>query len=333
MKTVVDLVTSLKNYLVGKSSVAPIEADPTDSSASYSIGDQFYISNVLYEAIASISQHDALVVGTNIKLADDLTTQIKSITDMTGATSIANGVHGLVPQPLIADKDKFLKGDGTWGDVSSSISTLTDVNLTTLANKDVLRYNSTSQKWENDQLNDKADKTDLTSTIATGAINTTGAPITDGTYFYKDGVMSRAIADIAENATFTLNTNYENVQTGALNDISSKKDTYSTTETKTNKVWINGKPIYRKVIDFGALPNATEKTVNTSISNGEDLVRYSCLGVTSGGTYLQIPYASLNSLSDQIHCNVKLSQITITTGIDRSTSTAKVIMEYTKTTD
>lgn len=31
-----------------------------------------------------------------------------------GATSQADGEDGLVPQPLIADKDKFLKGDGTW---------------------------------------------------------------------------------------------------------------------------------------------------------------------------------------------------------------------------
>lgn len=144
MKTVVDLVTSLKNYLVGKSSVAPVEADPTDSSAAYSIGDQFYISNVLYEATASISQHDALVVGTNIKLAEDLTTQIKSITDMTGATSSANGVHGLVPQPLIADRNKALFGDGTWKTISgdyvglygeNEIQGATDLNtLTTVGN-------------------------------------------------------------------------------------------------------------------------------------------------------------------------------------------------------
>lgn len=144
MKTVVDLVTSLKNYFVGKSSVAPVEADPTDSSAAYSIGDQFYISNVLYEATASISQHDALVVGTNIKLAEDLTTQIKSITDMTGATSSANGVHGLVPQPLIADRNKALFGDATWKEISTDyvglygteeIQAATDLNtMTTVGN-------------------------------------------------------------------------------------------------------------------------------------------------------------------------------------------------------
>lgn len=35
--------------------------------------------------------------------------------DFTGATSQAAGVHGLVPAPAIADMEKFLKGDGTWG--------------------------------------------------------------------------------------------------------------------------------------------------------------------------------------------------------------------------
>ncbi|MEL7553142.1 hypothetical protein AAGV37_24960 [Pseudomonas protegens] len=36
---------------------------------------------------------------------------------MTGATASTNGVKGLVPAPAIADKDRFLKGDGSFGDV------------------------------------------------------------------------------------------------------------------------------------------------------------------------------------------------------------------------
>lgn len=41
---------------------------------------------------------------------------------MTGATSSANGAAGYVPRPLIADKDKFLKGDGTWSPISGSFN-------------------------------------------------------------------------------------------------------------------------------------------------------------------------------------------------------------------
>lgn len=42
----------------------------------------------------------------------------KQYTDFTGATSSANGTNGLVPAPLIADIAKFLRGDGTWAEVS-----------------------------------------------------------------------------------------------------------------------------------------------------------------------------------------------------------------------
>lgn len=45
------------------------------------------------------------------------------------------------------------------------------------------------------------------------------------------------------------------------------KDIYSTTETKTNKVWIDGKPIYRKVVEFGGFPNNGSKDVATGIEN------------------------------------------------------------------
>lgn len=38
---------------------------------------------------------------------------------MEGATQQAAGVEGLVPAPLAGDQNKFLRGDGTWGTVSS----------------------------------------------------------------------------------------------------------------------------------------------------------------------------------------------------------------------
>lgn len=39
----------------------------------------------------------------------------------TGATKDSNGLAGLVPKPLSADKDKFLRGDGTWANLSTNI--------------------------------------------------------------------------------------------------------------------------------------------------------------------------------------------------------------------
>ena len=66
-----------------------------------------------------------------------------------------------------------------------------------------------------------AKKADLTSIIATGATNATGATITSGTYFYLNGSLVVAKADIASGATFTENTNYEAVTAGGLNSLKS----------------------------------------------------------------------------------------------------------------
>jgi hypothetical protein len=65
---------------------------------------------------------------------------------------------------------------------------------------------------------EKADKSDLASISITGNTNNTGSKITKGTYFYKAGVLVKAILDIADGATLTQNTNYENVTAGGLND-------------------------------------------------------------------------------------------------------------------
>ena len=44
-------------------------------------------------------------------------------------------------------------------------------------------------------------------------------------------------------------------------------ESYSTTATPTGGTWINGCPIYRKVIDIGTLPNAGVKNVSTGETN------------------------------------------------------------------
>lgn len=69
---------------------------------------------------------------------------------------------------------------------------------------------------------DSANKKDLTNITATGATNTTGSQITSGTYFYLNDTLVKAKANIAVNATFTLNTNYEIVTAGGLNNLTSQ---------------------------------------------------------------------------------------------------------------
>lgn len=72
----------------------------------------------------------------------------------------------------------------------------------------------------------KAAKSDLTSINATGTTNTTGAAISSGTFFYLDGTLVRAKANIAIDATFTENTNYKVVTAGGLNDLKSASSAF-----------------------------------------------------------------------------------------------------------
>lgn len=93
------------------------------------------------------SKQDALTAGNNVHISNQ---GVISATDTT-YSDFAGSAHGLVPS-VSTQAGKFLKDDGTWGTPAggaSSISTLTDVDLTSLANGQILKYNSTSQKWEN----------------------------------------------------------------------------------------------------------------------------------------------------------------------------------------
>lgn len=51
-----------------------------------------------------------------------------NISVMTGATAQASGTIGLVPQPLSADVDKFLRGDGTWQVASMNEAPESDID-------------------------------------------------------------------------------------------------------------------------------------------------------------------------------------------------------------
>lgn len=103
---------------------------------------------------ASTDNYDVAVVNQNL---DDIDAQmhqneVASTTPFVGADSSTNGEKGIVPRPMAGDEDKVLCGDGTWKTPqsgASSVSALTDVDLESLSDGQILKYNGTSQKWEN----------------------------------------------------------------------------------------------------------------------------------------------------------------------------------------
>lgn len=63
-------------------------------------------------------------------------------------------------------------------------------------------------------------------------------------------------------------------------------DTYSTNETKTNKIWIDGKHIYRKVINVSSLtPTGDTLTIAHGINNLGLIVNINCIANNSIDNY------------------------------------------------
>jgi len=108
-------------------------------------------------------------------------------------------------------------------------------------------------------------------------------------------------------------------------------ETYSTNEVKTNKVWIDGKPIYRKVINLGVLPNSSYIEVNTNLTNVK-IVKFDCYAYTSGLGALIKTYQYQNA-DNNIRTSVYSDKVRITTTGNFSTWEGYAILEYTKTTD
>lgn len=110
------------------------------------------------------------------------------------------------------------------------------------------------------------------------------------------------------------------------------KDVYSLEEVKTNKVWIDGKPVYRKVVNCGALLNNAKKIVAHNISNLETLVFVYCKTyLSSESIWLPIPYVHSTYM---VALSADKTNIFLTTYADRTDCIdTYIVIEYTKTTD
>lgn len=106
---------------------------------------------------------------------------------------------------------------------------------------------------------------------------------------------------------------------------------YSTSEYATGERWIDGSPIYRKTINFGALPNAGSKSVAHGISGLSRVVLMT--GYTrqpSSGRTRPLPPMT-RSANDLLDIFTEGANVTIITNNDWSPYTETYInLYYTK---
>ena len=113
------------------------------------------------------------------------------------------------------------------------------------------------------------------------------------------------------------------------------KNIYSTNETKTNDVWIDGRPIYRKTIPIGVLPNDNSQTFTHGISN---LGNVCSIVATWYDTLDNRWFANFRKDSDTIFIAFQVDNINLKVeakGVNWSarTNNANCTITYTKTTD
>lgn len=111
--------------------------------------------------------------------------------------------------------------------------------------------------------------------------------------------------------------------------IANKKNkiTYQTAETLTGDTWIDGKPIYRKIIRVASVAKSANATVGT-IANLDSVVKLSGFGKT-GNMIFPINY-SPNSLAYIQGAYFDGTSLKIQTGSNRAFTNVVIIVEYTK---
>ena len=119
-----------------------------------------------------------------------------------------------------------------------------------------------------------------------------------------------------------------------LSNYYNKSNIYSTNETRIG-TWINGKPIYRKVINVGqpSISSGSTYRYNHGISNIELIVTQRAFWVNSNSdTYFAMPY--INGATNTSIERITTSEVYIkATGEGWQGHTLYIILEYTKTTD
>ena len=109
--------------------------------------------------------------------------------------------------------------------------------------------------------------------------------------------------------------------------------TYSASEQRIG-TWIDDKPLYEKTVNFGALPNATVKTVAHNIADVDKIWIAEGYARNTVGFNNQLNLSGTSSISSQWFMGVNSTNIQCETGSDRrGYSECYVVLHYTKTTD
>jgi hypothetical protein len=111
--------------------------------------------------------------------------------------------------------------------------------------------------------------------------------------------------------------------------LDSISDNWSLDEIDTGATFIDGKKIYSRTIDCGALPNNNTKVVSHSIANVDNFIEIGGF-FTNGTLSFPFPYCSPN-LTSNIGVYASKTELMIVTGKDMTTYNGTIKLKYTCT--
>ena len=246
---------------------------------------------------------------------------------MTGATSQAAGEGGFVPAPAIADRNKYLKGDGTWGEVSTvgDLDDLGDVNITDPTDGEALIYDATNDEWVNGEVGGAVD-----DVVMNGQ-----SIVTNKVANFRNYVeLTQSEYDALPASKLTDGILYCIKDTGIVEGEKFAPVIYSLEEREIG-VWTDGKPLYQKTVTGTFSSSATDLTIDYSDLNIQKLV---CIyGILNPDNSV---YSKIIGFGDPGYSLVFYS-VSVTNCVVRrgnrgwwgNTPTAMVTIQYTKTTD
>lgn len=247
-----------------------------------------------------------------------------SVNDFTGATSTTAGAHGLVPQPLSADKDKFLKGDGTWALAGGTALNMSRIELWSgkkYTNNDVMNLVDTYTNYDYILVYLGMDETSGHQNYGTAIMcpaHEQATCVTGSLNYLSWSIFSAYIA--FSGATATLNLAYNLTSNVYIYRIEGLKlynpHTYSTTE-KVIGTWVNGKPLYQITLTGNMPSSGSSLALNIVSLNIEDAVEVN--GFFTVGTHVKFPinyYYNSTNWSDAL------------VGYDTTTSNKRIFFNW-----
>lgn len=325
---------------------------------SYNPVKTFYISEYgapgSYDIVIKELQ-DKITAGSNVQINNNVISATDTTySNFTGATSSVAGTNGLVPAPAAGDEGKALHGDGTWKDTTAKLVEMSYGEANSWA-KFIAAYNagsivycrassnanpgtgSQTRKAFMAYVNNATSPTSVEFQYVRSQSSKTASQQCDQVFVYtltnsNGGTWSVASRDMAPkivagtgmSSTFTTGAN-------ATITLNAEPD-YSTSEVDTKVKWIDGKTIYRKTVNVGAMPNATTTSTNIGASNVSHYIKIEGVAWTSdGNTTIMLPFTQTASTSYQISVYISNGDIMITAGDDKSAYTqGYATVYYTK---